>query len=374
MTNTTTRRLRHASIASLTAIALTATIATSAAATTTPDGSEPASDDTSAGTAAEPVPCEAEEGRITIATGNSTGVYFVLGGGIASLISDDTPIRATAAETGASVQNIEQLVAGDYDIAFSLADTASDAVAGTASFDEPQQVQALGRIHTNYTQVIVRNDAEIESVEDMAGHAISTGSPNSGTEVIATRLLGAAGLDIDDDVDAQRLDLTATIDGMRDGSIDGFFWSGGLPTAAVTDLLSTNAGDVSFLDVTPLLPAMQEINDVYQEGVITADTYDLDADVPTMVVPNVLLVRDDFPANNACAITNLIWSNVDTLASVHPAASELDPALALETGPIPLAIGAQQALEALVGEGSATTEAAAATAGGTTGTTETTES
>lgn len=257
MTTTTTRfHRRRTAIASLAAIGLATSVATSVAATTTPDDTE-AGDDTSAGTAAEPVACEAEEGRITIATGNSTGVYYVFGGGVASLISDETPIRATAAETGASVQNIQQLVAGDYDIAFSLADTASDAVSGSASFEEPQPVQALGRIHTNYTQVIVRNDADIASVEDMAGHAISTGSPNSGTEVIATRLLDAAGLSIDDDVDAQRLDLTATIDGMRDGSIDGFFWSGGLPTAAVTDLLSTSAGDVSFLDVTPLIPAMR---------------------------------------------------------------------------------------------------------------------
>jgi TRAP transporter TAXI family solute receptor len=364
---TTTRiSRRKASIAALAAIGLVSTVASHATATTTPD-TTPA--DTGGDATAESVQCEAEEGRITIATGNSTGVYYVFGGGVADLISDETPIRATAAETGASVQNIEQLVAGDYDIAFSLADTASDAVAGLASFDEPQPVEALGRIHTNYTQVLVRNDAEIESVEDMAGHAISTGSPNSGTEVIAGRLLDAAGLAIDSDIDAQRLDLTATLDGMRDGSIDGFFWSGGLPTAAVTDLLSTDAGDVSFLDVTPLLPAMQEINPIYQEGVIPADAYGLDADVPTIIVPNVLLVREDFPAANACAITNLIWSNIDTLAEVHPAAAELDPSVALETGPIPLAPGAQQALEALGGSAdaaTATTGAVTDTAGDTT--------
>ncbi len=88
--------------------------------------------------------CEAGSGRMTIATGNSTGVYYVLGGGLAQLISDQTDITATAAETGASVQNIQQLVAGDYDLAFSLADTAADAAEGTGSFDEPQPVSALG--------------------------------------------------------------------------------------------------------------------------------------------------------------------------------------------------------------------------------------
>lgn len=320
----------------------------------TPDSTDPATADTAAPAPAgsagpAPADCEASEGRISIATGNSTGVYFVFGGGVADLISDNTPIRATAAETGASVQNIEQLVNGDYQIAFSLADSASDAVEGLASFDEPQPILALGRIHTNYTHVIVRNDAEIDSIEDMEGKAISTGSPRSGTEVIATRLLESAGLSIDD-VNAQRLELGQTVDGIKDGTIDGFFWSGGLPTAAVTDLLSSNAGDVTFLDVTPQLEAMQEVNTVYTEGVIPADAYGLDADVATIIVPNVLLVRDDFAENDACAITRLIWSSVDELTTIHPAAAELDPSRALETGPIPLHPGAVAALESLGAE------------------------
>ena len=187
------------------------------------------------------------------------------------------------------------------------------------------------------------------SVADMEGATISTGSPGSGTEVIANRLLESAGLSADD-IDAQRLELGQTVDGIKDGTIDGFFWSGGLPTAAVTDLLSTNAGDVTFLDVTPQLEAMQEINPVYAEGVIPADTYGLDADVSTIVVPNVLLVRDDFPANDACAITRLIWTNIDELTTIHPAAAEFDPTLAVETGPIPLHPGAIAALESLGAE------------------------
>jgi len=100
--------------------------------------------------------CEAGSGQITIATGNSTGVYYVLGGGLASLISANTPLKATAAETGASVQNIQQLVAGEYDIAFSLADSAADAARGQGAFTAPQDIQALARIYSNYTHVVVQ--------------------------------------------------------------------------------------------------------------------------------------------------------------------------------------------------------------------------
>jgi uncharacterized protein len=147
--------------------------------------------------------CEAPDGRITIATGNSGGVYYVLGRGLAQLISGNTRLKATAAETGASVPTIQQLVAGTYDIAFLLADTAADAVTGNDSFDGKQQkIQALARIYPNCTQVLLRTDSGINSIADMRGKRISTGSPKSGTEVIANRLLRAAGLNPDTDVQA----------------------------------------------------------------------------------------------------------------------------------------------------------------------------
>ena len=140
--------------------------------------------------------CEAGPGQITIATGNSTGVYYVLGGGLASLISANTPLKATAAETGASVQNIQQLVAGEYDIAFSLADTAADAVRGQGAFTAPQHGPGAG---PDLLQLHPRRGAArssgITTMADFRGKRISTGSPKSGTEVIANRLLQAAGLD-----------------------------------------------------------------------------------------------------------------------------------------------------------------------------------
>jgi TRAP transporter TAXI family solute receptor len=290
--------------------------------------------------------CDAGSGRIGIATGNSTGVYYVVGGGLAQIINDETDLKATAAETGASVQNVQQLVAGDYDLAFSLADTAADAVEGTGSFTEKQDVSSIGRIYPNYTQVVVRKDAGISGIEDFKGKRISTGSPKSGTEVIAQRLIETAGLQ-QSDVSAQRLDLTKTVDGMKDGSIDGLVWSGGLPTPAITDLFTSMGDDVEFIDITPQLEALQEINPVYEESTIPADTYELDADVPTVAVPNVLLVRDDMPDNVACALTTLVFEETDALTAVHPAAKDIAIEDAEDSDPIPVHPGSQRAIDDL---------------------------
>ncbi|MGH3997072.1 MAG: TAXI family TRAP transporter solute-binding subunit, partial [Pseudonocardiaceae bacterium] len=178
--------------------------------------------------------CEiAAERRIGIATGNTGGVYYVLGGGLAEAVSTATDgrLKATAAETGASVQNIQQLVAGNYQLAFSLADSAADAVNGTGAFAGTRQpINALARLYPNYSQVVVRSDAGITTLADLRGKRVSTGSPKSGTEVIANRMLQAAGLNPETDLAAQRLDIGTSVDGMKDGTIDAMFFSGGLPT------------------------------------------------------------------------------------------------------------------------------------------------
>ena len=301
-----------------------------------------------AGSGVDESSCDPGEGRLNIATGNSTGVYYVVGGGLAQVINDETDLQATAAETGASVQNIQQLVAGDYDMAFSLADTATDAVNGDGDFDGAQDVSTLGRLYDNYTQVVVRSDSGIDSIEDFAGKRISTGSPQSGTEVIANRMIEESGLEVSD-VKAQRLDLTQTVDAMKDGSLDGLVWSGGLPTPAMTDLFTAMGDELEFIDVTPLLKPLQEINPVYEESSIPADAYGLEEDIPTISVPNLLMVRNDMPDNLACAMTTLIFEQKDALVQVHPSAEELSLDTATQTGPVPIHPGSERALEELGG-------------------------
>jgi TRAP transporter TAXI family solute receptor len=288
-------------------------------------------------------------GRLTIATGNTTGVYYQLGGALASIISQKVSgYRATASETGASVQNVQGLVAGNYDIAFSLGDTASDAVKGENSFKEPQDVVALTRLYNNYTQVAVRASAGINSIADLKGKRVSTGSPNSGTEVIARRLLEAAGLDPAKDVTAQRLGLPESVDAMKSGSIDALVWSGGLPTGGITDLTTSMGKNVKLLPITDMLPALQQkYGTIYAQGAIPAATYKQPADVATIIVPNVLLVRKDMKDDLAEQLTKVIYENKDALIAVNAAAKGITLEKADKTDPVQLHPGAKKAIDGL---------------------------
>jgi TRAP transporter TAXI family solute receptor len=293
------------------------------------------------------------DARLSIATGNTTGVYYSLGGAYAEAIAAESAgkLKATAAETSASLQNIQQLVAGTHQVAFSLADTAADAIQGKESFKEPQPIAALTRLYPNYTQVVVGTDSGINTIADMRGKRVSTGAPNSGTEVIANRMLTAAGLDPAKDIQAQRTELGKTVEGMKDGSIDAMFWSGGLPTSGITDLFTSRRGTVKFIDVTDTLDKLKEINPIYERGVIPAATYQTKGEVPTVVVPNLLLVKEDMDGNTACVLTKAMFDHKADLVKVNKAAQDINLDTARQTDPVPLHPGAKKALDDLGAKG-----------------------
>ncbi len=295
--------------------------------------------------------CEvAADTRLSIATGNTGGVYYVLGGRFGELITADTGgrLKATAAETGASVQNIQQLGTGTHQVAFSLADSAADAVNGTGAFNGTKQpIAALGRIYPNYTQLVARVDSGITSAADLRGKRVSTGSPKSGTEVIAQRVLTAAGLDPARDVVAQRLDIASSIDGMKVGALDAMFFSGGLPTPNITDLFTSMNGRVKLIDTAAQLDAMRQVNPVYQVATIAGSTYPGAVDTPTVVVPNLLLVPADMDPAVACVLTRSLYQHRDDLVKTNPAARDIQLDTARDTAPVPLHPGAARALDTL---------------------------
>jgi TRAP transporter TAXI family solute receptor len=281
-------------------------------------------------------------GRLSIATGNTTGVYYQLGGGYADLISKHlSGYQATAEATGASVENIQRVVRGDSDVAFTLADTAGDAATGKGSFTSPQPIRALARIYSNYTQVIARAGTGIASVADMKGKRVSTGSPNSGTEVIALRLLKAAGLDPTRDIQKQALGLPETVQAMKDGTIDALVWSGGLPTAGITDLVTSLKDKAVFLPLDGLLGRLRaEYGQVYQAAPIAKDTYKQAADVATIAVPNLLVVNAAMPDGLAHDLTKLIYDYQADLAKVHPEGRNITRDNGPKTDPVVLHPGA----------------------------------
>ena len=264
---------------------------------------------------------------LSIATGGTGGVYYPYGGGIAKILNENLPgIRASAEVTAASVDNLKLIRDGRADVAFTLADTLADAVKGAGAFqDRPVAAASVAVLYSNYTHLVVLASSGIQSVPDLRGKVVSTGSPGSGTEVIAFRVLRAANLDPDRDVRRQGLGASESVEALKDGKVDAFFWSGGLPTAAVQDLSHTPGISIRLLPTLALLTTLnREHGSLYFPLEIPPGAYPgVQSAVPVVGVANVLVVNRTMPEDLAYDLTRVLFEKQAELAAIHPEARNL---------------------------------------------------
>jgi TRAP transporter TAXI family solute receptor len=281
---------------------------------------------------------------LSIATGGTGGVYYPYGGGIAKVLNESLPgVRATAEVTAASVDNLKLIRDGRADVAFTLADTLADAVAGRGAFEgRPVPAASLAVLYTNYTHVVTTTNSGIDTVGALRGKTVSTGAPGSGTEVIALRLLRAAGLDPDRDLTRQGLGASESAGALKDGKVDAFFWSGGLPTASVQDLAHSPGIHLRLVPSGDLLDALRRgYGDLYFATEIPAAAYrGVDRAVPVVGVANVLVVNRSMPDDLAFDITRVLFARQPELAAIHPEAAHLAVARASAGSPAPYHPGA----------------------------------
>src|SRR6266404_3817516 len=233
--------------------------------------------------------------NISIATGGTGGVYYPLGGGMAAVLSKYVPgIQATAEVTGGSVANLQLINTGKPYIGMTMADATLDAYKGEDKFKgHPVPVRTLLIMYPNRMHVVTIEGTGINTMKDLKGKRVSTGSGGSATEVMAYRVIEAAGLDKDRDLKRERLGVAESVNAIKDRKIDAFFWVGGLPTAAVTDLGATPGVKIKMIDHADVVDKMNaKHGNLYAASTIKAGTYpSQDKDNKNTVVWNILVAN-----------------------------------------------------------------------------------
>src|ERR1700752_2542111 len=218
----------------------------------------------------------AQAQNLSIATGGTGGVYYPLGGGMAAVLSKYVDgMQATAEVTGGSVANLQLIGTAKPYIALTMSDATLDAYKGEDKFKEkPVPVRTLMILYPNRMHVVTLDGTGIRRMADLKGKRVSTGSAGSATEVMAFRVIEAAGLDKDKDMRRERLGVAESASALKDRKIDAFFWVGGLPTAAVTDLANTPGGKIKLIAHPETVDKMNaKYGVLYTTGVIPAKTY-----------------------------------------------------------------------------------------------------
>jgi len=263
----------------------------------------------------------AQAQNISIATGGTGGVYYPMGGGLASVLSSKVPgMSATAEVTGGSVDNLNLIGTGKPYVGFSMADAAKDAQVGDGKFaGKKVDLRTLLVLYPNLMHVVTVDGTGIKTMKDLKGKRISTGAPGSATEVMAFRLLESAGLDKDKDVKRERLSVAESVNAVKDRKIDAFFWVGGLPTAAVTDLANSTGMKIVMVDTTDEIPAMnKKYGNLYFPTLIPKATYSgMAKDNKVAAVANILVVNANMSDADAYKIVKAIFDNKLELVRTH---------------------------------------------------------
>ncbi|MBC5767934.1 TAXI family TRAP transporter solute-binding subunit [Ramlibacter albus] len=259
--------------------------------------------------------------NISIATGGTGGVYYPLGGGLAAALSKYVSgMQATAEVTGGSVDNLKLVDSGKPYVAFSMADAAQDALRGEDKFKSHKvPLKTLAVLYPNRMHVVSVEGKGINKFADLKGKRVSTGSPGSATEVMAFRLIEAAGMDKDKDMKRERLGVAESVNAIKDGKIDAFFWVGGLPTASVQDLASTPGTKIRMIDHADLVAAMnKKYGNLYIEDTIPKSVYaGMTVDNKQATVMNILVAHESMSEKTAYDIVKTIFEKKADLVAVH---------------------------------------------------------
>jgi len=262
---------------------------------------------------------QAQQLKLSISTGGTGGVWYPMGGAMANVLSKSMPnASATAEVTGGSVDNVKLLSAGKTDIGFSMVDVAYEGMMGTGKFKEKVPMRTLAVVHPLVMHVVTAEGRGVEKMSDLKGKRVSTGSPGSGTEVMAIRILEAYGISTKDIVQ-ERLSVTEAANALKDRKIDAFLHAAGVPLPAVTDVAASPGTKVKLVDHADAVKAMvKKYGPIYAAGKIPAKTYSgQDRDALTVNVWGVLYVNEKMNEKTAYDIVKTLFDKQPDLVLAH---------------------------------------------------------
>jgi hypothetical protein len=252
----------------------------------------------------------------------------------------------TAQASNGSVANVNSIVSGALESGFTQADVAYWAYSGTGLFEGKGKMEDLRLIANLYPEsihLVAAKSANIKSVADLKGKRVSLDEPGSGTLVDARIILSGWGIK-ESDVKADFLKPNQAAERMRDGGMDAFFFVGGYPTSAITELAATGGG----VDLVPLsgaeADAIRKQYSFFAADEIPADTYKNVGAVKTLAVGAQWVTSAKVPDAVVYEVTKGLWGDKTRAAldAGHAKGKLIRKENALAGAGIPLHAGAER--------------------------------
>ncbi|MFH0785643.1 MAG: TAXI family TRAP transporter solute-binding subunit [Pseudomonadota bacterium] len=280
---------------------------------------------------------QAANTRAVIATGGIGGVYYYYGTQVSEILNKSGVTSATAIQTAASVDNMllirdkTNTDKGTYFFATVLPDTAYFAVNGKhEKFKEkPSTAKVLWMMYPNLLHLVTTDKSGITKLSDIQDKRVSTGAPGSGTEFSVLNLLKAANIDPEKLKKWEKLGAKESDESLTNGTLDAYFWAGGLPTGSIVELSNTLKRQGNKLVLIPLDASdpgvaayLKEFAGLAEVLPIGKEVYGTETDTPSLAFWNMFVCPDSTPEELAYQTTKAVFENIDTLHSSVKAAKD----------------------------------------------------
>jgi TRAP transporter TAXI family solute receptor len=281
-----------------------------------------------------------------IGTGGTSGTYYPVGNMIANAVSQPGKIVVTAQASNGSMANVNGIAGGSIESGFSQADVATWAQNGTGIFEgkpNAPNLRVIANLYPESVHVVVRKGLGVKSPADLKGKRVALDEPGSGTLINARIILAAYGLQ-EKDIKAEYIKPNQAGDKLKDGSLDAFFFTGGAPAGAITELASTGTG-IELVPIDgPQADGLRSASPFFSPDVIPADTYKGVAAVKTLAVGAQWVTSDKADANTVYEITKALFSDAaqKTLAAGHAKGKLITKGNAVKGAGIPFHPGAER--------------------------------
>lgn len=282
-----------------------------------------------------------------IATGGTGGLYYPIGGAMASIWSNElADVNAKAEVTGGSIVNVIQVARSESDFGFAMADVATDAYTGNGRFEEPLPLRILVNTYPNIVHVLTLRDSGITSMDDIRGKRVSLGAAGSGTANTAENMLGVLGISPTDIAPAY-LSFAETTAALKDGTIAAGFIVGGIGLSSVTELAVTRNLHLVALNDTELATLIAAYP-AYSSYQVPANTYSgVSQDTAALGIWSAIVVRESMPKKLAFKLVCSLFQHTEALIKVSPAAIDMTASNLYQIASVPLHAGTELYVSAL---------------------------
>ncbi len=278
--------------------------------------------------------------ELIFTTGGEAGTYYAFGSVLAQYVSNNSDISVTAITGNGSQANVEDMDAGDVQLAFCQSDVMSYAYNGTNLFEDLGKIDSFSVVAALYMEQvqIVTTNPDIKTVADLKGKSVSIGARGSGVYFNALDVLGVYGM-TEDDIKPVYQSFGDSAESLKDKKIDAAFIVAGAPTTAITDL--STSGPVYLVSIDDAhIDELLAKSPYYTAYTVPADTYGMPEDVQTVAVAAVVLARNDVSEDAIYAFTSTIFDNIDAIAEQHGKGAELSLEFASSITDVPYHPGA----------------------------------